>query len=108
MVTPRQPDPTDPPPRVPGTLHEQAMDRAVEWAHLAERSFDHRERDSYRAMSSLYVSMAKELRLGKSKSRTYSTSEIRQVTLQPPVPPPIPAQPLDQRTLVDEEEGATV
>lgn len=90
-------------PRIAGTLHEQAMDRAVEHMHRAERETDYRERDSLRMMAAVYVSMAKELRLGKTKSRTYA--DVRQVT-----PPPPPAMPLDSESLppVDDEQRATV
>lgn len=94
MVTPRNPMP----------LHEQAMDRAVEHMHAAEHEEDYRVRDSYRMMASVYVSMAKELRLGKTKSRTYT--EVRQVTPAPP--PPIPAIPRDGEAGVAEEQAATV
>lgn len=81
--------------------HEHAMERAVELIHRAEDCTDYRERDSLRALAQAYTTMARELRLGTTKSKTYKGIKVERT-------PPPPAK-VDSDTIPPEDyEGPPV
>lgn len=51
--------------------NEMAMNRAIEHARLAEEATTPEVANGQAAIAAVYVSMARELRLGRIKSRTY-------------------------------------
>lgn len=67
-------------------LNEIAMERAIFLAQEAEATDDPLLRYANAQLSAVYVSMAKELRLGRIKSRVYSDHDT--ITPGPKVPPP--------------------
>jgi hypothetical protein len=70
---------------------DAAMERATVLARQAEATEDPAARYASANLAQVYVSMARELRLGSSKSRKYSDIGPSDIGLpQPPRPEPVP------------------
>lgn len=69
--------------------NELAMERAIVLAREAEETEDPLVRYANSHLAAVYVSMARELRLGRIKSRTYMDGLIEPGP--PPLPPPGPS-----------------
>lgn len=84
---------------------EKAIERAITLLHEAEDQTDYHQRDSLRALASVYVSLGKELRLGKSKTKVYGALRVDK-----PAPPPAQVHSFpeeDEEVPVDGGGGAT-
>jgi hypothetical protein len=71
---------------MPEGAHDTAMKYAIDLLHQAEDTDDFRERDSLRGLASTYISMARELRIGRQKSKYTTmnpTKPIKPVPLDP-------------------------